>query len=117
MPQYIQYPNYATTTPYTLPLGQTSYTIPLEQARNITPTIFADTEAFLTETNEPLPNEIRNLQDTVDFLRRRIDDITKISLQTANAMRSLKEYLEEYEAATIPVEEVMQFFWKDDDGE
>lgn len=110
MPQYISsFPNYSVQTSFTSPYA-TSYTIPLEQARDFAITSFA-------ETNEPLPNEIRKLKDTVDFLCRRTDDIAKVSLKTESAMRSLKEYLEEYEAATIPVEEVMQFFWKDDDGE
>lgn len=110
MPQYISsFPNYSVQTSFTSPYA-TSYTIPLEQARDLRVMSFA-------ETNESLQRAVKDLQDTVEFLCRRIDDIAKVSLKTESAMRSLKEYLEEYEAATIPVEEVMQFFWKDDDGE
>ena len=109
MPQYISYPNYSVQTSFTSPYA-TYYTIPLEQARDFAITSFI-------ETNESPQGAVKDLQDTVDFLCRRIDDIAKVSLKTENAMRSLKEYLEEYEAATIPVEEVMRFFWKDDDSE
>lgn len=110
MPQYISsFPNYSVQTSFTSPYA-TSYTIPLEQARDFAITSFS-------ETDEAYRGAVRDLRDTVDFLLRRIDDIAKVSTKTESAMRSLKEYLEEYEAATIPAEEVMQFFWKDDDGE
>lgn len=110
MPQYIQYPNYvtsasSTSTAYTIP-----YTTLLERGCNISAPTYA-------ETNESPQGAVRDLQAAVDLLRRQIDDVARVSLKTENAMRSLKEYLDEYEAVTIPVEDVMQFFWKDDDGE
>lgn len=109
MPQYIQYPYYVTsassTSTYTMPC-----TISSEQLRDYSIMSFA-------ETNESPQGAVRDLQAAVDLLRRQIDDVARVSLKTENAMRSLKEYLDEYEAVTIPVEDVVQFFWKDDDGE